>query len=120
MAADDTINQKVAASMLARLGYRADVVGDGTEAVAALAQVPYVAVLMDREMPRMDGFEATREIRRREGAGSHTPIAALTAAAMKGDEERCLSAGMDAYVTKPIRLADLEAALGQMLDSAQL
>jgi len=100
--------------MLERIGYRADVVADGVEAVEAVSRIPYAAVLMDVQMPRMDGHEATAEIRRKEVAeptGRRTPIIAMTANAMQGDRERALEAGMDDYVPKPIKAEELEAVL---------
>ena len=111
VAEDNSVNQKVAAAMLKRLGYQVDLVANGREAVEALERVPYAAVLMDCQMPEMNGYEATMAIRRREGPGRHVPIVALTASAVKGDEERCIAAGMDAYVTKPVTVADLGAVL---------
>ncbi|MHB8671669.1 MAG: response regulator, partial [Acidimicrobiales bacterium] len=118
VAEDNPVNQKVAAAMLARLGYQADLVANGHEAIEALGRVPYAAILMDCQMPEMDGFEAAEQIRRSErqsGSGRRTPIIALTAAAMKGDEQRCLAAGMDVYVTKPINASELAAVLGEFL-----
>jgi signal transduction histidine kinase/DNA-binding NarL/FixJ family response regulator len=111
VAEDNPVNQKVATAMLSRLGYRADVVGDGREALDALARVPYAAVLMDCQMPEMNGYEAASEVRRRENGGVRIPIVAITASAVKGDEDRCLAAGMDAYVTKPVTVE----ALGEIL-----
>ncbi|HUR23658.1 MAG TPA: response regulator [Acidimicrobiales bacterium] len=117
VAEDNPVNQKVAAAMLKRLGYRVDVVANGSEAVDAVEHVPYAAVLMDCQMPEMNGYEATEEIRRRETPGHHIPIVALTASAIKGDEDRCLAAGMDAYVTKPVTVKALGAALSRLLDT---
>ncbi len=118
VAEDNPVNQKVAAAMLKRLGYRVDVVANGAEAVAAVEHVPYAAVLMDCQMPEMNGYEATEEIRRREPPGHHIPIVALTASAIKGDEDKCLAAGMDAYVTKPVTVKALGAALSRLIDPA--
>ena len=100
---DSLVNQKVTLSMLRRFGCRADVVADGLEALERLAEVRYDLVLMDGQMPRMDGFTATRTLRQRERAdGSRIPVIAMTACAMQGDRERCLAAGMDDYLTKPV------------------
>jgi signal transduction histidine kinase/DNA-binding response OmpR family regulator len=110
VAEDNLINQKVLRVMLGRLGYDADVVSDGKEAVAALAQLPYDVVLMDVQMPELDGLEATRRIRAETGR-RQPQVIAMTANAMAGDREKCLEAGMDDYVSKPIRVDQLMAAL---------
>jgi CheY-like chemotaxis protein len=111
VAEDNSVNQKVAAAMLKHLGYQVDVVANGREAVEATDRVSYAAVLMDCQMPEMNGYEASMEIRRREESGPRVPIVAVTASAIKGDEERCLAAGMDTYVTKPVTVE----ALGRVL-----
>jgi len=111
VAEDNIVNQKVATHMLERWGCRVDVVGDGRQALEAVARVAYDLVLMDVQMPEMDGFDATAAIRRREApTGRHTPIIAMTAYVMEGDRDRCVEAGMDDYVAKPITaLALLQA-----------
>ncbi len=115
IAEDNAVNQMLAARMLEKLGCRVDVAANGREAVEMVGLLPYDAIFMDCQMPEMDGFEATQEIRRREGLSVHRPIIAMTANAMQGDRERCLDAGMDDYVSKPIRKADLIETLKRHL-----
>jgi PAS domain S-box-containing protein len=115
---DNAVNQKVATQMLKKLGYQADVAANGIEALAAWDRIPYALILMDCHMPEMDGFTATAEIRLREGIELHTPIIALTANALAGERERCLAAGMDDYLPKPIRRDDLAATITHWLDLA--
>jgi signal transduction histidine kinase/CheY-like chemotaxis protein len=112
---DNAVNQVIAARLLERLGCRVDVAANGRKAVEMVGLQPYDAIFMDCQMPEMDGFAATQEIRRREGSSVHRPIIAMTANAMQGDRERCLDAGMDDYVSKPIRKADLTEALERHL-----
>lgn len=111
IAEDNAVNQAVASRILDSLGYEFDVANNGTEALEALGRIRYAAVLMDCQMPELDGFEATMEIRRREGSSRHTPIIAMTASAMEGDAERCKAAGMDDYLAKPVRVESLEEML---------
>jgi signal transduction histidine kinase/CheY-like chemotaxis protein len=108
---DNAANLKVTVRIVERLGYRAEVAGNGVEAVSILQRVQYDAVLMDCQMPEMDGYEATRLIRAGETAGRHVPIIAMTAAALAGDRERCLAAGMDDYISKPVKLHVVAALL---------
>jgi signal transduction histidine kinase/DNA-binding response OmpR family regulator len=118
LAEDNPTNQAVAIHILRRRGYRVDVAADGAEAIAALRRERYAAVLMDCQMPVLDGYAATAEIRRLEGASRHTPIIAMTAHAMDGDRERCLDAGMDDYVSKPLDAAALDAVLQRWAGAA--
>jgi two-component system sensor histidine kinase/response regulator len=111
VAEDNHINQVVVVAMLKKLGYSAAVAQNGREAVEMCTHDDFAAVLMDCQMPQLDGYDATREIRRRECSGRRVPVIAVTAHSMLSDREECLEAGMDDYVSKPIRAAELEAAL---------
>lgn len=115
LAEDNPVNQRVALGLLKKLGYRADVVSNGREAVEVLVRQSYDLILMDCQMPELDGFAATVEIRQREGDQRHTLIMAMTANAMQGDRERCLAAGMDDYMSKPITLDVLRDKLALWL-----
>ena len=119
LAEDNRVNQQVALRILEKQGHTVVVVGDGQAALAALAQAPFDLVLMDIQMPVLDGMATTAAIRAQE-QGTHMPIIAMTAHAMRRDRERCLAAGMDAYVTKPLKAADLAAAIAQLLPTAPL
>jgi CheY-like chemotaxis protein len=117
LAEDNVVNQKVALKILDRMGYRADVASNGKEAVEAVKRQPYDVVLMDVQMPEMDGVEATTRIR--EGQGENQPwIIALTANALQGDKEKYLGVGMDDYLSKPIKLEELSGALSRCKPSA--
>ncbi len=115
---DNPVNQKVAVKMLEKLGYRVDVAGNGNEALAALTRHQYNLVFMDCQMPELDGFETTRMIRSHEQPGTRLPIIAMTANAMQGDREHCLSSGMDDFVSKPVKSQDLSKVLSQWLDQS--
>jgi PAS domain S-box-containing protein len=116
LAEDNAVNQTLALRLLEKRGYIVSIACNGREAVAALEKETFDVVLMDIQMPEMDGFEATATIRERERpTGRHTPIVAMTAHALKGDEERCLSAGMDAYISKPIRTNELFSTIKKVL-----
>jgi CheY-like chemotaxis protein/HPt (histidine-containing phosphotransfer) domain-containing protein len=117
LAEDNAVNQRLAASLLQRRGHRVTIAANGKEALAALERAHVDVVLMDVQMPEMGGFEATAAIRLNERAtGAHLPIVAMTAHAMKGDRERCLQAGMDDYITKPLNSKLLCAAVENAAD----
>jgi len=119
LAEDNAINRKLAVRLLQKHGYEVVVAGNGREALAAIEKESFDLVLMDVQMPEMDGFEATQTIREQERqTGHHLPIVAMTAHAMKGDEERCLRAGMDSYLSKPINSAELFAVIEHTMHSA--
>jgi CheY-like chemotaxis protein len=111
LAEDNVVNQKLALRLLQQMGYRADLASNGVEAIECIARQPYDVVLMDVQMPEMDGLEATRRIAAQWPANARPRILAMTANAMQGDREECLTAGMDDYLTKPIRVDQLVDAL---------
>ena len=116
LAEDNLVNQKITTRMLEKLGHAVTVVSNGREALDAIGRQTFDLILMDIQMPEMSGFEATETIRRQErGSGRHLPIIALTAHAMDGDRERCLESGMDGYISKPARGAELSRAIGSLL-----
>jgi CheY-like chemotaxis protein len=115
VAEDNLVNQKLVLRLLEKVGLSADVVANGSQAVAAIGKTAYDLILMDCQMPEMDGFEATAEIRRLEGATRHTTICALTAHAMAGDRERCLDAGMDDYISKPLTIGVLHKKIAHWI-----
>ena len=119
LAEDNPVNQTVAVAMLKKLGYRADVVGNGLEVLEALSRIPYDLILMDCQMPEMDGFEATSRIRDRKTPllRHDLPVIAMTANAMSGDRDRCITAGMNDYLAKPVKPGQLEQMLGKWLVS---
>ena len=111
LAEDNAVNQKLAIKLLSQMGYRADVAGNGLEAIQAIERQKYDVVLMDVQMPEMDGLEASRQICARWPRGERPRIVAMTANAMQGDREKCFAAGMDDYVSKPVRVGELISAL---------
>jgi CheY-like chemotaxis protein len=120
LADDNLVNQKVASRMLEKQGHSVTVASNGLEAIKKMEQQAFDLILMDIQMPEMDGFEATAAIRANELGGRRIPIIALTAHAMSGDRERCLAAGMDGYVCKPIRLPDVIAEINRVNQAMSL
>jgi two-component system sensor histidine kinase/response regulator len=122
LAEDNPVNQKVALRQLHKLGFKADAVGNGLEVLDALKRIPYDIILMDCQMPDMDGYEATRRIRDREKSLPHSPdflpryVIALTANALQGDREKCLKSGMNDYISKPVQLNDIQSALARAIE----
>jgi CheY-like chemotaxis protein/HPt (histidine-containing phosphotransfer) domain-containing protein len=116
---DNKMNQLLGSKILSKLGYRFDIANHGGEAVQALMLKTYDVILMDCQMPEMDGYEATAHIRRLEGSERHTPIIAMTAAAMEGDREKCLDAGMDDYISKPVRPDAIKAMIERWLEQSK-
>ena len=120
LAEDNPVNQLVATRILEKQGYALEVASNGHEAIEILARQPFDLVLMDVQMPEMDGIETTKAIREKEArSDEHIPIVAMTAHAMKGDKERCLDAGMDDYVAKPIKAEDLLEVIHRFLGDSE-
>ena len=117
---DNPVNQRVAARLVEKMGYRTAVVNNGLEAIQAFQRLSYDLILMDCQMPEVDGFTATMEIRRLESPGSRIPIIAMTANAMRGDREKCLAAGMDDYISKPVAYEDLRLLVTRWLARAEV
>jgi CheY-like chemotaxis protein len=120
VAEDNRINQRVARAQLEKLGFEVEMVANGQEAVTAVTARSYALVLMDCQMPELDGFQATALIRAAELPGERIPIIAMTANALEGDREACLAAGMDDYVSKPITIARLQEVIERVLHTMQV
>jgi CheY-like chemotaxis protein len=117
VAEDNPVNRKVAAAMFGKMGHRVTLVNNGLEALLEWNRMPFDLIFMDVQMPEMDGLEATRQIRKQESEkGTRTPIVAMTANALEGDRERCLAAGMDDYISKPITHGALASVIGRVLN----
>jgi len=117
LAEDNAVNQMVMQKMLNKLGYHADLAANGKEVLSCLEHQPYDIILMDVQMPEMDGFETARAIRKLRASGDQPKIIAITAYALKGDREKCLDAGMDDYISKPVKLDDLEEVLAKVKEN---
>jgi CheY-like chemotaxis protein len=117
IAEDNATNQILARRMIEKIGYKVDAVANGREAIEAMGRIRYHLVLMDCQMPEMDGYEATKEIRRLENNTRHVPVIALTANASEDERTHCLSVGMDDYLSKPVRFADLTAMVNRWMMS---
>jgi CheY-like chemotaxis protein len=115
LAEDNAVNQKLALRLFSQMGYRVDIAANGLEAIQAIERQTYDVIFMDVQMPEMDGLEATRRICKRWPACDRPRIIAMTAGAMQGDREECLAAGMDDYLSKPIRVEELVAALNRCI-----
>ncbi len=118
LAEDNLVNQKLAIRLLERMGLQVDLAENGRQVLEIYGSAPYDIILIDCQMPEMDGYEATREIRKREAGGSHIPIVAMTASAMQGDRDRCLASGMDDYLSKPIKAEGLRAMVERWLEGS--
>jgi CheY-like chemotaxis protein len=119
VAEDNVVNQKVAVRMLTKIGGQVDVAANGREAIEMIERLAYDLVFMDCQMPEMDGYEATSIIRRRQDEKRRTPIIAMTANALEGDRERCLDAGMDDYIAKPVRHDQLVGTVRRWLNGRE-
>ncbi|MBX2860662.1 MAG: response regulator [Vampirovibrio sp.] len=119
LAEDNLVNQKVTVRILEKMGVKTDVAANGHEAIQMSSLISYELILMDCQMPEMNGFDATMHIRQRENGKDHTPIVALTANAMKGDREACLDAGMDDYLSKPVKIEELKVVIKRWVEDKQ-